>query len=58
MIRHLMFATKTKRFVIERLDQQSSIALKQFEDNYMKMNSGKCHLFVSGNKCEHMWTHN
>ena len=26
-----------------------------FEDNNMKMNASKCHLFVSGNKHEHMW---
>ena len=28
--------------------------MKWFEDNDMKMNSGKCHLFVSGNKHENM----
>ena len=46
---------KNLEFVLERLEQQSSFALKWFEDNYMKMNSGKYHLFVSGNKYEHMW---
>ena len=29
--------------------------MKWFEDNNMKMNASKCHLFVSGNKHEHMW---
>ena len=29
--------------------------MKWFEDNNMKMNSGKYHLFVSGNKHENMW---
>ena len=34
--------------------EQSNIALKWFEDNNNKMNAVKCHLFVSGNKYEHM----
>ena len=46
---------KNLNFVIQQLEQQSNIALKWFEDNNMKMNSGKCHLFVSGNKHENMW---
>ena len=29
--------------------------MKWFEDKNMKMNAGKCHLFVSGNKHGHMW---
>ena len=28
----------------------------RFEDNYMKLNSGKCHLLISGHKYEHQWT--
>ena len=47
---------KSLKFVLEQLEEQSNIALKWFEDNYMKTNSGKCHLFVSGNKYEQMWT--
>ena len=46
---------KNLNFVMQRLQQQSNIALKWFEDNNMKMNSGECHLFVSGNKHEKMW---
>ena len=46
---------KKRNFVVQQLEQQSNIALKWFEDNNMKMNSGKCHLFVSGNKHENMW---
>ena len=38
---------------MQQLEQQSNIALKWFEDNNMKMNIDKCHLFVSGNKHEH-----
>ena len=29
--------------------------MKWLENNYMKMNSDKCHLFISGNKFEHLW---
>ena len=58
MTDHTMFALyvcyKNLDFVQERLELQSNIALNSFEDNYMKMNSGKCHLFVSGNKYEHI----
>ena len=46
---------KNLNFVMQKLEQQSNIALKWFEDNNMKMNASKCHLFVSGNKHEHMW---
>ena len=42
-------------FVMQRLEKQSNIALKWFEDNNMKMNTSKCHLSVSGNKHEHTW---
>ena len=41
-------------FVLQQLEQQSNIALKWFEDNNIKINASKCHLFVSGNKHEHM----
>ena len=40
---------KNLNFVMQQLEQQSNIALKWFEDNNMKMNASKCHLFVSGN---------
>ena len=46
---------KNLDFVLEQLELQSNIAIKWFEDNRMKMNASKCHLFVSGNKYEHMW---
>ena len=40
---------------MQQLEQQSNIALKWYEDNNMKSNASKCHLFVSGNKDEPMW---
>ena len=46
---------KNLDLVMQQLDQQPNIALKWFEDNNMKRNAGKCHLFVSGNKHGHLW---
>ena len=40
---------------MQQLEQESNIALKWFEDNNMKINASKCHLFFSGSKHEHMW---
>ena len=40
---------------MQHLEQQLNVALKWFEDNNMKMKAGKYHLFISGNKHEHMW---
>ena len=51
----LYVCDKNLNFVMQQIEQQSNIALKWFEDNNMKMNSGKCYLFVSGNKHENMW---
>ena len=41
--------------VLIRLENDSAIAICCFERNYMKLNTDKCHLLVSGNKNEHMW---
>ena len=46
---------KNLNFVMQQLEQQSNIALKWFEDNNMKKNASKSHLFVPGNKYEHIW---
>ena len=52
------FADDTTPYVCSKnldLEQHSNIAIKWFEKNYIKMNLGKCHLFVSGHKYEHLW---
>ena len=41
--------------VLEKLETSSEIAIAWFENNYMKLNTDKCHLLVSGNKIEHSW---
>ena len=46
---------KNLEFVLLKLEEQSNIAINWFESNYMKMNSDKCHLLISGNKYEHLW---
>ena len=40
---------------MRRLEHDSLIAIELFECNYMKLNRGKCHLLVAGNKHEHLW---
>ena len=39
-------------FFLIKLEEYFIIATEWFENNYMKMNSDKCHLFISGNKCD------
>ena len=34
--------------IINKLENQGEIALNWFRDNYMKLNTSKCHLLVSG----------
>ena len=42
-------------FVLNELERNSSIAIDWFQNNYMKMNSDKCHLLVAGHKFEQIW---
>ena len=41
--------------VLLRLEHDSALAICWFERNYMKLNTDKCHLLISGNKNEHIW---
>ena len=47
--------SKNLEFVLSKLEEHSNIAIEWFENSYMKMNSGICHLFVSSHKYEHLW---
>ena len=47
---------KNLDFVPTGLEEHSITAIEWFENNYMKMNSDKCHLFILENKFEHLWT--
>ena len=40
--------------VLEKLEHNSELAIAWFEMNYMKLNTDKCHLSISGNKNEYM----
>ena len=51
------FADNTTSFVC---DLNLEVVLAQlviawFQNNYMKLNADKCHLFVAGDKFEHAW---
>ena len=38
-----------------RLEHDSALIIEWFQYNYMKLNTDKCHLLVSGYKHEHTW---
>ena len=40
--------------LIKRLEHDAFLAIEWFETNNMKLNKGKCHLFVSGHKYENV----
>ena len=39
---------KSLDFIIETLEKQSNIAMTWFENNFIKINSDKCKLLISG----------
>ena len=39
---------KSLDFIIEMLEKQSNIAMTWFENNFIKINSDKCKLLISG----------
>ena len=41
--------------VSEKLEHSSELAIAWFEMKYMKLNTDKCHLLISGNKNEYIW---
>ena len=41
--------------VLEKLEHNFELAIAWFEMNYLKLNTDKCHLLISGNKNEYMW---
>ena len=38
--------------IVHELENDSTIALKWFADNFMKLNADKCHLLVLGQRCD------
>ena len=43
--------------LLEKVERNSELAIHWFEDNYIKLHSGKCYLLISGHKYEHQWVH-
>ena len=41
--------------VVKKLEEISDLAINWFQDNYMKVNTDKCHLLMSGSNYEHFW---
>ena len=41
--------------VLETLEHNSELTIAWFETNYMKLNTNKCHLLISGNINEQIW---
>ena len=46
----LFVCNKNLDFALNELEQNSNIAIYWLQNNYMKMNSDKCHLLVEGHK--------
>ena len=47
---------KNLEIALTKLVQHSVIATEWFQNNYMKMNSEKFHIFILGDRFEHLWT--
>ena len=41
--------------LLEKPKRNSESAIYWFEDNYMNLNTGKCHLLTFGHKYKHQW---
>ena len=44
---------KNLKELLEKLERNSELAIHWFEDNYIKLHTGKCHLLISCPKYEH-----
>ena len=49
------FADGTTSFVCDLNLVLTQLVIAWFQNNYMKLNTDKCHLFVAGDKFEHAW---
>ena len=41
--------------LLEKLERNSELAINWFENNYMKLNTNKSHILMSGHQYEHQW---
>ena len=56
--RYFFAREKDLNSLIDRLENDSLLAIEWSENNYIKLNQEKCHLLVSGNKFENIWGKN
>ena len=49
------FFDSNLKSVLEKIEHNSELVIDWFEMNYMKLDTDKCHLLLSGNKNEYMW---
>ena len=49
------FFDSNLKSVLEKIQHNSELVIDWFELNYMKLDTDKCHLLLSGNKNEYMW---
>ena len=49
------FCHENIEVVFDKLETYSDFCISWFEDNFMKLNTDKCHLLVSGHKHERCW---
>ena len=50
----LLYVAKTLQNYQETL-KETELAIHWFEENYIKLNAGICHLHISGHKYEYQW---
>ena len=43
------------KHLMERLEDDTKLAIEWFENNFMKLNEGKCHLLVERHSYETLW---
>ena len=51
----LYACNKSLNELLLSLEHDSMLAVRWFENNYMKLNEDKCHFIISGHKYEHSW---
>ena len=51
---HLYVCDVNLKTLFEKLEHSSEFAIVWFEINYLKLDTDKCHLLISGNKNEHL----
>ena len=51
---HLYVCDVNLKTLFEKLEHSPEFAIVWFEINYLKLDTDKCHLLISGNKNEHL----